>query len=59
MTEWSEKNSDKFHPLQVAKADFRTGKGIDEMVEHFLKEHHGDISGLKEQMTKAKFTFKD
>ena len=41
MVEWSEKNSDKVHPLQIAKADFRKTKGIDEMVEHFLTEHNG------------------
>ena len=59
IAEWSEKNSDKINPLQIAKADFRTAKGLNEMVEHFLTEHNGDITGLKESIKNWKFTITD
>ena len=59
MADWAAQNSDKIQPLQIAKADFRTSKGMNDMVEHFLKEHNGDISGLREQMKKMKVTIKD
>ena len=59
MVEWSEKNPDKVHPLQVAKADFRTASGIDEFVEHLLTEHDGSMDGIREMYAKAKYSLKD
>lgn len=57
--EWSEKNPGRVHPLQIAKADFSKGKGIDKMVEHFLTEHDGNIDGLKERWANAEITISD
>ncbi len=45
--------------MAIAKADFRTAKGLDEMAEHFLKEHDGNINGLKESFAKAKIRLVD
>ena len=57
--EWSEKNPGQVHPLQIAKVDFSKGKGINEMVEHFLTEHDGNIDGLKEKLANAQITITD
>ncbi|GKS66679.1 hypothetical protein YTPLAS73_02260 [Nitrosarchaeum sp.] len=57
--EWSEKNPDKIHPIQIAKADIGKGRGIDEMAEHFLLEHDGNIDGLRERFAHARITISD
>ncbi len=54
--EWSEKNPDKIHPIQIAKTNIGNGKGIDEIVEHFLLEHDGNIDGLRERFANARIT---
>ena len=59
MLEWSEKNPDRVHPLQIAKADFGTSKSLDKIVEHYLTEHNGNIIGLKESFAKGKYTITD
>jgi integrase len=47
MIEWSEKHPDRISPLSMAKADF-TKPNLDKIVEHYLKEHDGNIDGLRE-----------
>jgi integrase len=47
-------------PIQIAMADFtKPNKTLDEITDHILKEHNGDISGLKERFSKAKITIID
>ena len=57
--DWSEKNPGKVHPLQIAKADFGKAKGMDEIVEHFLLEHDGNIDGFRERFANGKITIED
>ncbi|MBM2819861.1 MAG: putative Phage integrase family protein, partial [Nitrosarchaeum sp.] len=57
--EWSEKNPDKIHPLQVARTDMRKTRGIDKIIEHFLLEHDGNIDELRERIAKAEITIQD
>jgi len=57
--QYSEKNSEKITPLQLAKADFSKSKGLEESVEHILKEHDGDITGLKKRIANGEFTITD
>lgn len=59
LLEWSENNPDKVNPLQIAKADLGKSKGLDEIVEHFLLEHDGNIDGLRENFAKGRFTVSD
>ena len=59
LLEWSENNPDKVNPLQIAKADLGKAKGLDEIVEHFLLEHDGNIDGLRENIAKGRFTVSD
>ena len=59
MIDWSEKNQDKVHPLQIAKADFTKSKSLDDMVDHFLLEHDGNIKGLRERFANGKVTISD
>lgn len=59
IAEWSEKNQDILNIIQIAKTDLMTTKGLDEMVEHYLKEHNGNIDGLKESFAKAKIRLVD
>lgn len=54
IVEWSEKNQDIQNMMAIAKTDFRTTKGLNEIVDHMLKEHGGNIDGLKESFAKAK-----
>ena len=55
-TAWSEKNSDKVDPLQIAKADLRTVRGLDEFADHLLTKHDGNMKGVKEMFANAKVT---
>jgi hypothetical protein len=57
--EWSEKNPDKIHPLQVARTDIGKASGIDRIVEHFLLDHDGNIDELKERIVKAEIIIPD
>jgi len=59
MVEWSEKNPGKIGPLQLAKADFSKSKGLEKSVEHILKEHDGDITGLKKRIANGELTITD
>lgn len=57
LIEWSHNNPSKLQPIQIAMADFtKPNKSLDDVAEHFLKAHNGDISGLKEMFSKARFT---
>jgi len=40
----------------LAKADFRTSKGLDELVDHILTEHDGKITDFKKMFANAKVT---
>lgn len=58
--EYTRNNQSKVQPIQIAMADFmQPNKSLDDLTEHFLKEHNGDISGLKERFAKAKITVID
>jgi len=57
--QYSEKNPEKISPLQLAKADFSKSKGLEESVEHILKKHDGDITGLKKRIVNGEFTITD
>ena len=59
LMEWAENNPGKVHPLQIAKADLGKAKGMDEIVEHFLLEHDGNIDGLRERFANGKITIED
>jgi len=59
LMDWSEKNSDRVNPLQIARTNLGKSRGIDEMVEHFLFEHDGNIDGLRESIAKGRFTVSD
>lgn len=56
---WSEKNSAKVHPLQIAKTDFGKSRGIDEFVDHLLKEHAGNTNGIKESFANSRIRLVD
>ena len=57
--DWSERNPGKIHPIQIARADFTQSKSLDEMVDHFLKEHDGNIKGLRERFAHGRVTLDD
>lgn len=59
IAEWSEENHYIANLSHIAKTDLRNSKGLDEMVEHMLKEHDGNINGLKESFAKAKIRLVD
>lgn len=48
--EWSTKNSVEIDPTQLTKCSFVKPEDLDLEVEHYLKQHNGDISGLKERL---------
>jgi len=56
LIEWSEKNSDKIQPIQIAKADLTKTRGIDEFVDHLLTMHDGNMKGVKEMFVKSQIT---
>ena len=56
MMEYAEKNPHKISPLQAAKADWNASTKFEEMVNHYLKDHDGDISNLKIRLENAKIT---
>ncbi|WP_042685458.1 tyrosine-type recombinase/integrase [Candidatus Nitrosotenuis chungbukensis] len=59
MIEWAEKHPDKITPLQVAKTDCVKLRNLDEIVEHYLIAHDGDISGLRERFANARIHIKE
>ena len=59
MIEWSEKHPDQVPPMSMAKTNFTKSSSLDDMVEHFLTEHDGNIDGLRERMANAKVTIED
>ena len=60
MIEWSESHPDQVLPLNMAKANFSKTSSLDEMVEHFLTKHDGNIEGLRERFANpTKVTIKD
>ena len=52
MLEWSENHPNEVLPMSIAKADFGKSSSLDDMVEHFLAEHDGNIDGLRERFAK-------
>ncbi|WP_246271162.1 hypothetical protein [Nitrosopumilus cobalaminigenes] len=55
---WAEKNPDKADAIQIAK----TGLGkmnIDDLVEHYLLEHDGNIEGFLERVSNSKISVVD
>ena len=45
--------------LQIAKADLRTVRGLDEFADHLLTKHDGNMNGVKEMFANAKVTLTD
>jgi len=56
--EWSEKRSIEIDPAQLTKCSFIKPEELDKEVEHYLKQHGGDISSLKERLLNS-ITIKD
>ena len=60
MIEWSENHPEQVSPINMAKAKFSKSSSLDDMVEHFLTEHDGNIDGLRERFAKhARVTISD
>jgi len=60
LLDWSAINPGKIQPIQIAKMDLtKPNQSIDNVVDHFLKEHGGDVSGLREMFAKAQLTITD
>jgi len=60
MIEWSENHPDQVPPMNMAKADFTKSSSLDDIVNHFLTEHDGNIEGLRERFAKhAEITVHD
>jgi len=59
MIEWAEKNQDKVDPLLIAKSGSAQLRNIDEIVDHYLMAHDGDITGLRERIANARIHLKD
>ena len=53
---WSERNSDKVNPLQIAKTKFEDAKGVNEIVEHFLTEHSDVKTDFKKFFENSRIT---
>ncbi|MCV0431528.1 integrase [Nitrosopumilus sp.] len=53
LMEWSENHPEQITPMNIAKTDFGKSSSLDEMVEHFLTEHDGNIDGLRERFAKS------
>jgi hypothetical protein len=60
LIEWSENHPETIHPTQIAKANLtKPNPSIDSLVDHFLKIHNGDISGLKERFANARVQIRE
>ncbi|MGY5150590.1 MAG: integrase [Candidatus Nitrosopumilus sp. bin_68KS] len=53
LMEWSENHPEQLSPMNIAKTDFGKSSSLDDMVEHFLTEHDGNIDGLRERFAKS------
>jgi len=53
MIDWVEKNPDNMTSSQAAKADIIASNKFGELVEHYLKDHQGNISDLKQRIANA------
>lgn len=57
--EWAEENPDKADALHIAKKGISNISNWDKIVEHYLVEHDGDISGFLERISRAEIMDKE